>query len=166
MFYAHPIIYGDFTSYMPKPVTFPGDTPANNIYSDNPASGVLSAASTDPYLEALAFPWSSTFLIAAWIFSWSPRSWRGFTGFKSSSSSSNTGIPVGKVTLTMSFSDISTGQTGQRSSMTSLHSLITLQIQYMYVPTSMNVLLKRKLYIRKDGSAYIFSRIPRKLSRP
>lgn len=54
----------------------------------------------------LAFPWSSTFLMAAWILAWSPSSCRGFTGLRFSSSSSNTGIPVGKVTPAMSASDI------------------------------------------------------------
>ena len=63
----------------------------------------------------LTFPWSSTILMAAWILTWSPSSWRGFTARRLSSSSSRTGVPVGRVTLTMSLSDMPVGMNGEVS---------------------------------------------------
>lgn len=52
------------------------------------------------------FPWSSTFLMAAWIASWSPRNRWGPRGCRFSSSSRSMGTPVGRVTFMMSSSDM------------------------------------------------------------
>lgn len=52
------------------------------------------------------FPWSSTFLMAAWIASWSPRNWWGPRGCRFSSSSRSMGTPVGRVTLMISSSEM------------------------------------------------------------
>lgn len=60
------------------------------------------------------FPWSSIFLMAAWIASWSPRNWWGPTARRFSSSSRRMGTPVGRVMLIMSSSEIPVDQERKR----------------------------------------------------